>query len=157
MADVLGSLARIEFARIENTPMNDATPADARRQVEDRLTLALPTLLGLGLLGQSRLSEEIAPAAIDGVFNLLAEVGAKRLAGDDDLALPARAVRLHVGHELTDVHERYDGQMTDGELKAFATAPLPPGVNWSLLKTIDFGAFAARQPKGGRPRRSSLQ
>jgi integrase len=82
IADVLGGLARIEFARIENTPMNDATPADARRQVEDRLTLVLPTLLGLGVLGQSKLSHEIAPAAIDGVFDLLAEVGAKRVAGD---------------------------------------------------------------------------
>ncbi len=92
MADVLGGLARIEFARIENTPMNHATPADARRQVEDRLTLALPTLLGLGVLGQSTLPEEIAPAAIDGVFDLLAEVGAKRLAGDDN----ARRLRPEV-------------------------------------------------------------
>lgn len=78
-----------------------------------------------------------------------------KIRNDRDLALPARAVRLQVGHELTDVHERYDGQMTDGELKAFATAPLPPGVDWSLLKTIDFEAYAVRQPKGGRPRRSS--
>jgi hypothetical protein len=66
--------------------MNDATPADARRQVEDRLTLALPTLLGLGVLGQSGLSEEIAPAAIDGVFDLLAEAGAKRVAGGGNTA-----------------------------------------------------------------------
>jgi integrase len=80
---------------------------------------------------------------------------AGKIRNDRDLALPARAVRLQVGHELTDVHERYDGQMTDGELKAFATAPLPPSVDWSLLKTIDFEAFAARLPKGGRPRRSS--
>ncbi|MGV7032661.1 hypothetical protein [Methylobacterium symbioticum] len=64
MADVLGGLARIEFARIENTPMNDATPADARRQVEDRLTLILPTLLGLGVLGQSRLSAALRQRAV---------------------------------------------------------------------------------------------
>jgi integrase len=74
-----------------------------------------------------------------------------KIRNDRDLELPARAVRLQVGHELTDVHDRYDGQMTDGELRAFATAPLPPGVDWSLLGTIDFEAFAARKPTGGRP------
>ncbi|MGU3478577.1 hypothetical protein [Methylobacterium sp. D48H] len=78
---------------------------------------------------------------------------AGKIRHDRDLDLPARAVRLQVGHELTDVHDRYDGQMTNGELRAFATAPLPSGVDWELLKKIDFEAFSRRQPKGGRPSR----
>lgn len=79
---------------------------------------------------------------------------AGKIRNDRDLELPSRAVRLQVGHELTDVHEKYDGQMTDKELKAFATAPLPPGVNWKLLSTIDYEAFAYNKPKGGRPKKA---
>ncbi len=78
-----------------------------------------------------------------------------KIRNDRELRLDPRAVRLQVGHELGDTHERYDGQLTDAELDAYATAPLPPGVDWELLKTIDFEAYANRRPKGGRRRKLS--
>jgi integrase len=78
-----------------------------------------------------------------------------KIRNDRELRLDPRAVRLQVGHELGDTHERYDGQLTDAELAAYATAPLPPGVDWTLLKTIDFEAYARCQPKGGRRKKTS--
>ncbi|GEO98925.1 hypothetical protein [Methylobacterium haplocladii] len=78
-----------------------------------------------------------------------------KIRNDRELRLDPRAVRLQVGHELGDTHERDDGQLTDAELVAYATAPLPPGVDWTLLKTIDFEASARVRPKGGRRKRAA--
>lgn len=65
-----------------------------------------------------------------------------KIRNDREFRLDPRAVRLQVGHEVGDTHERYDGRFTDAELTALATAPLPPWVNRSILGTIEFQNFS---------------
>ncbi|GEO98923.1 hypothetical protein [Methylobacterium haplocladii] len=79
-ADVLAGLARLEFERLGAQPM-PPDPALARRSVERRLALTVPTLLGLNALGDSRLSDDVREPATGAAFDALAQIGLDRAAG----------------------------------------------------------------------------
>ncbi|MXP63912.1 hypothetical protein E0493_11205 [Roseomonas sp. M0104] len=77
-----------------------------------------------------------------------------KIALDRELKIDPRAIRLQVGHELGGVHDNYgDHGMNRSELAAVARAELPPEIDLSVFRGLDFEALAAVRPRRGRPRR----
>jgi hypothetical protein len=64
----------------------------------------------------------------------------------------SRTRRLQAGHELGDVHDRYGFRELPAEdCQCLAHLPLPAGIDWSVLKGLNFEAMAAQRRGPGRP------
>jgi len=71
-----------------------------------------------------------------------------------DSDLKTRTIRMQVGHELTSEHEKYgEHTLRPKEIKAIATVPLSPDIDWSIFRNLDFKKFEAELPLVRRRRR----
>jgi len=88
------------------------------------------------------------------LFSMFHGLRHAKIALDRELKLDPRAIRLQVGHELGGVHEHYgDHGMNRSELFAVARTELPPEIDLSVFRGLDFEALAAVRPRRGRPRK----
>lgn len=68
--------------------------------------------------------------------------------------MTGRTARLQAGHELGDVHDRYGRTtLSADECRRLANLPLEPGINWDLLRGLDFQVLAkGRRTRGRKPK-----
>ena len=62
-----------------------------------------------------------------------------------------RTRRLQTGHQLGDVHDKYGFRALSAvECRRLATLPLPAGIDWEILRGLDFEKLAAARRSPGR-------
>lgn len=79
--------------------------------------------------------------------------GSKDLMIDEDL--DSETTRLQMGHEPADAHLEY-GHRTElrrRQCHELANMSLPPEIDWSMFRRLDFEAIATKERKGGRPKK----
>jgi hypothetical protein len=75
-----------------------------------------------------------------------------KINSDRDNEITQRLTMKQVGHEEAGVHPLY-GSLTPKQMKTIAAMPPMAGVDWRLLKQIDFETFATARPWVDRKRR----
>lgn len=105
-----------------------------------------------GDAAQKRMSRLFQNNGLDSAMATFHLLRHTKIGHDRSVAVPARLIRVQAGHELGDVHDAIYGGLQPAELRQMRDVPLPQGIDWSVLKKIDFEAFAKKRPTWGRPK-----
>lgn len=76
---------------------------------------------------------------------------------DKSLKLDPRIRKIQVGHELTDIHDLYNADLSPEEMRLLYAMPLPDEFDPSIFKGIDFEAASKRVPRGGRRAKKTVR
>ncbi|WP_268882290.1 site-specific integrase [Jiella pelagia] len=67
-----------------------------------------------------------------------------------------RVSRLQAGHELTDIHDRYKGQLKAVEVQAVYAMEPPHDIDLRAFQGLDWEALASKRPIGGRRGKAAI-
>lgn len=97
----------------------------------------------------SLIKDYTGPTDLSWVFHALRH---GKIDNDRDNQVDTRLIMKTVGHKLGDIHNGY-GRLTPKQMRAIAAAAPPEGVDWGLLRTIDFELFSKARPWRRRPKK----